>query len=145
MAKSFSVFCLYADDVRHEINGKTSFIGTYMGELNATMPAVPGNLARLVVSIFVTVPIEREFKKANIEILWDSTLLNGMNFDRDQMNLVRPSDESDNDHVINAIVVMEPLQLSGSGKIIVKVTIDDEVVMGNRLKVNVRTPTPQNA
>ena len=85
MAKSFSVFCLYADDVRHEVNGKVSFIGTYLGDLNATAPSLPSNIARLVVAIFVNIPRDRKFKRLNFEILWDDTVLQGMNFDAGQL------------------------------------------------------------
>ena len=144
MAKSFSVFCLYADDVRHEVNGKVSFIGTYLGDLNATAPSLPSNIARLVVAIFVNIPRDRKFKRLNFEILWDDTVLQGMNFDAGQL----PAGLDDNlapdanGHVINLIAAIEPMQLKGNGSINVKVTVDDDVVMGNKLKVNVQVAPP---
>jgi len=149
MAKSFSVFCLYADDVRHEVNGKVSYIGTYMGELNAILPVLPGNLARLAVSAFITVPIERKFNKGNIEVLWDETILQRIDFDSEQSSVFSSSKENAdtdnaNGHIINALLVIEPMQLSGDGKVLVKVTLDDEVVMGNALKVKAKVPVAQD-
>lgn len=143
MANSFSVFCLYSDDVRHEVGGKVSYIGTYMGELNAMFSSLPGNLARLAVSVFVTVPTERAFKKGNIEVLWDETVLKRIDFDQTLTGALNSSKENveedvNGGHIINALIVMEPMQLSGNGKLGVKVTMDGEVVLGNGLKVRTK-------
>lgn len=146
MPSSFSVFCLYADDVRQEVTNKLTYVGTYMGELVANLTTVPGNIPRLVVSIFVTIPRERDFRAANFELLWDEKVIQTIEVKDDEMSWPPSGAALDEARIINSLMVMEPMALPGNGRLGVRVTLDDEVVMGNGLRVTLHTaPQPDKA
>ncbi len=147
MSNSFSVFCLYADDVRQEVSGKSTYVGTYMGELIASVPAVPSQLPRLVVSIFVNIPKDRDFQRSDIEVLWDDHPIQTVAVTKEQLAATSNTATTDdnNGRVINAVMVMEPMVLPGNGRIGVRVKLDDEVVMGNGLKVTLNVLPPTTA
>lgn len=45
-------FCMFFDDIRHEIGGKTSYMGQYKGELILNIP-LPTTLPKLCMSVTV--------------------------------------------------------------------------------------------
>lgn len=139
MSNSFSVFCLYADDVRQEVSNKLTYVGTYMGDLVANLPVVPGHIPRLVVSVFVTIPRDRDFQIANIELLWDEQIVQAAEVKNDDLPVPPTTVVFDEVRIINSLMVMEPMVLPGSGRFDVRVTLDEEVVMGNGLRVTVNT------
>lgn len=58
MSKFFyAVFC---DDIRHEINGKLSYMGIYQGALY--FPEFPASMPKLCISIHIMLPKDEEFK-----------------------------------------------------------------------------------
>lgn len=142
MLNSFSVFCLYADDVRQEVNNKMTYVGTYMGDLIATVPALPGQIPRLVAAIFVTIPKERDFQKVTIEMLWNGETQQTVEVKKEQIGNISNTETQDEASVINAVMVMEPMVIQGNGRIGVRVTLDDEVVLGNSLKATVNVIAP---
>ena len=50
--ESRPVFCMFFDDIRHEVGGKTSYMGQYRGDLILNVP-LPVTLPKLCMSISV--------------------------------------------------------------------------------------------
>jgi hypothetical protein len=61
------VDALYCDDVRHEIGGKKSFIGTYHAEL--WVPEFPALLPKLAVAYWVQIPFDKQCDYVTIRVL----------------------------------------------------------------------------
>lgn len=62
---------LYCDDIRHEIGGKTSFIGAYRSDL-VVIGRPPAIRPQLCVGVWLASPMSDPIKRATIRILHDN-------------------------------------------------------------------------
>lgn len=139
MSNSYSLFCLFADDVRVEVSGKQIVIGMYQGGMNisgklpATLPQfnilahllVPPNAdpiehLQIIVEhagkvlIDVAPPVSE--LKANIEAAHDQTAMDS--------------------HVLQLSVGLLPFFVEQAGKLTVKAIVNRELqVQGNSLTI----------
>lgn len=74
---------IYCDDVRHEVNGKLSYIGVYSGKL--LVPSVPVIVPKLCVAITAVTPAKESFKKFSIRILKNDEKLIEQEISPDQL------------------------------------------------------------
>lgn len=66
-------YSIFSDDVRHEVNGKTSLIGVYQGTMY--IPEFPAHLPKLCISISVVTPIDRPFENVVFKVFMDDNQL----------------------------------------------------------------------
>jgi hypothetical protein len=74
---------LFCDDIRHEINGKLSYIGVYSGGL--FVPAFPATLPKLCVSVKVVTPADEPLCSLTLRVLKDDEILQEIVFDEEQL------------------------------------------------------------
>lgn len=70
---SRNVFTIFSDDVRHEISGKTSYIGVYSGKLLAK--SFPTILPKLCITLKITTPASNPFKSLTAKIYKDDEVI----------------------------------------------------------------------
>lgn len=142
------VFCLYADDFRQEVNGKTSLIGIYQGGMNVQGQA-PVQLARLVVCAHISTPKERPFRELEVQLLWNDKVLQSHAPPSDvlaEMQVAAGKDEAARLFCIQLAMVIQPFEVPGDGTLKVAVLADDERLDSNALRVTiVKNPTDPGA
>ncbi|MCB1821140.1 MAG: hypothetical protein KDI73_06110 [Candidatus Competibacteraceae bacterium] len=74
---------LFCDDIRHEINGKLSYIGVYSGAL--LVPAFPATLPKLCVSVKVVTPADEPLRSLTLRVLKDDEILQEIVLDEEQL------------------------------------------------------------
>ena len=74
---------LFCDDIRHEINGKLSYIGVYSGAL--FVPAFPATLPKFWVSVKIVTPADEPLHSLTLRILKDDEILREIVFDEEQL------------------------------------------------------------
>lgn len=120
-------YCIFCDDVRQEVSGKTSLIGVYQGKL--IVEELPAAIAKLFAIIHVVTPKGKPFKSLDVKIEYNGQVM----FDLpDTENLVkRLADHAGDDEdeiVFQAQVAFSPLHLEKTGRIKVKVMADGKKI-----------------
>lgn len=70
-----SIYCVYSDDLRDEIGGKSTIIGWYPEGGIFMPPEGPLLLQKLCILALVTSPIDRPFKTLRIQVSLGSNIL----------------------------------------------------------------------
>lgn len=145
MTASRHVFCLYSDDIRHEINGKVSLIGIYHGGMNVA-GSLPHALPKLVVSAYVNTPVGLPFTDLSIDILQNDEIMQNVKvppeaFKDLQSNLT--IDPGSKMLSLQMVITLQPFLVTGNGRLSVRVHTDGEVLDGNSLRI--QTVGPEEA
>lgn len=74
---------LFCDDIRHEINGKLSYIGVYSGTL--FVPVFPVTLPKLCISVKIVTPANEPLRSLTLRVLKDDEILQEIVFDKEQL------------------------------------------------------------
>lgn len=74
---------LFCDDIRHEINGKLSYIGVYSGTL--FVPVFPVTLPKLCISIKIVTSANEPLRSLTLRVLKDDEILQEIVFDKEQL------------------------------------------------------------
>lgn len=74
---------LFCDDIRHEINGKLSYIGVYSSAL--LVPALPVTLPKLCISIKIVTSANEPLRSLTLRVLKDDEILQEIVFDKEQL------------------------------------------------------------
>ncbi len=74
---------LFCDDIRHEINGKLSYIGVYSGTL--FVPVFPVTLPKLCISVKIVTPANEPLRSLTLRVLKDDETLQEIVFDEEQL------------------------------------------------------------
>ncbi len=82
---------LFCDDIRHEVNGKVSFIGVYSGRL--FVPAFPITLPKLCLSVKIVTPVGEPLRVLNLRVLRNDEILQEIAIDDDQLAAASDSAE----------------------------------------------------
>jgi len=133
------VFCLYCDDIRHEINGKVSLIGVYQGGMNVH-GATPQVLPQLVVSVFVSTPIDRPLDNLCVEVMLNDLTVLTTTPPAEALQEMKNAVLQDNEastFSIQMVFVLQPFQVSGSGKLWVRLSSDGKTYSSNPLQIKV--------
>jgi len=146
MAETRKFHAIFCDDIRHEINGKTSLIGCYTGQMY--VPVFPVTLPRICIHTYLSTPIEKPFKGGvSISVMKDGDILTRNDIDGDQaVETIRQhlglSDDSQRFILIGGLE-FAPLALDGPCLLQVVAEVDGEALIGERLKVDLMPATPQ--
>lgn len=139
---------IYCDDIRHEVNGKLSYIGVYRSVLYVT--TFPTTLPKFCISNIVTTPIQRPFKKLNLRIRKDDEVLFEMPISEDKLDeAMQDSNASDlAQHgperclSFNFMTAFAPMQFDGPCVLRVRAQTEGKEVCGIALRVE-QSPSVQ--
>lgn len=135
---------LFCDDIRHEINGKLSYIGVYSGEL--FVPAFPATLPKFCVSVKVVTPADEPLRSLTLRVLKDDETLQEIVFDEEQLASASDVFAGLNDEerqrrhtqTVQALLAFTPLHLEKACLLKVRALTDHEELRGVGLKIDQR-------
>lgn len=126
---------LFCDDIRHEINGKLSYIGVYSGTL--FVPVFPVTLPKLCISVKIVTPVNEPLRSLTLRVLKDDEILQEIVFDKEQLVsasevLVELSDEERRLRVQmpQFLLAFSPLHLDKACTLRVRALADHEELRG---------------
>ncbi len=143
MCNDRHVFCLFSDDVRQEINGKVSLIGIYQGGMLVGGP-VPQFLPRLVISSYLSTPIDRPLNNLSVDVMLGASALQNVTPPTQalhEMQNVALQDAGVKNLSMQMVFVLQPFMVSGNGKLWVRVRCDGETIDSNALIIKVNDCT----
>ena len=128
-----TIFC---DDIRHEIEGKISYIGVYNGTL--FLPEFPATLPKLCLSITALTSPKQPFLKLKLRVLHDDTEIFTGELDENQLSEITgdsSANGADDWLSLHSFVVFSPFSIETSGKIRVIVETEEGDLLGQCLKI----------
>lgn len=132
-----TIFC---DDIRHEIGGKLSYIGTYSSAMYVNK--FPATLPKLALSVIVITPADKPFLSMTLRVFKDSEILQEIMLDDEQIKeasiLVDDiPDEVIQDRVLQArlLLMFSPLYLDKPCKLRVRVQNESDELRGMALQI----------
>lgn len=131
------VFCLYCDDIRHELNGKVSLIGVYQGGMHVH-GAMPRVLPQLVVSVFVTTPTDCPLDNLCVEVMYNDAAMLSTTPPAEALQEMKNAalqDKEASTLSIQMVFVLQPFQVSGDGKLWVRFSSDGKTYSSNPLHI----------
>lgn len=101
-----SVNCIYCDDVRHEVSGKTTVVGMYPDGVPVQLP-LQGSLVlpKLCLIANLRTPIEQPFQSLRCELRLDDEVIHGLDMPAEAFNTNLP--ERKNQKWFAAQLIME--------------------------------------
>lgn len=135
--KSAYVHCMYAEDIRPEISGQFSIIGVFAGGLKVA--TVPTSLPKLVVIADVFLPKGELPTSIRVELYRNGDVLQHVEPGPELLRQVNDEPIKPDDDGLNMQVVVgfTGLPINGPGDIRVRAILNDRVLEGNRLKIEV--------
>lgn len=141
-----NVFTIFSDDVRHEIGGKISYIGTYSGKM--FVPSFPITIPKLCLSLKITTASSKPFKKLKVRIYRDEEVF--AEGEMAQTDLERPPAAEDGEedgvpkknrlHAIHMGFIFSPFSVEKSCLIRVRVETESEELRGTGLRIALAPP-----
>ena len=138
-----TIFC---DDIRHEINGKISYIGVYSSDL--IVPSLPVTLPKLCLSVKVVAPADKPLESLTLRILKNEEVLQEISVEEEQLNTASESseymtDEERQERVQSAqfMLVFSPIQFEERCVLKVRVQTEDEELQGIGLRIEQASPS----
>jgi hypothetical protein len=137
---------LYCDDIRHEVGGKVTYVGTYGPDM--FVPEFPFVVPKLCVALFMSMPWELEARKLVARVSLDGDLI--ADFDADIESVVTrqlsdpcigPDDAAR--QIVTTYFSVTGLQIKAPGKIKTLVRVDDDEIRGPALKILERPDQPR--
>ncbi len=132
-----TIFC---DDIRHEISGKTSFIGVYSSVLYTEV--FPVTLPKLCILVKVVTPFSNPLQSLKIRILKDEDTLQEIDIPEDALAKAARSakDVPEDDitlraNILNNFLIFSPLELTSPGHIRVRAFTEEGEMAGTALTV----------
>lgn len=137
MSRPAYLHCIYAEDVRREINEQISIIGVYQGGLK--LQFVPAQIAKLVVVGMLFIPKETPPSKIVFEISKDGVQLQSVEPPEDFLTTARndPEFTKNGGFTLQVVVGFAGLNVESAGKIDVRAVVDGIELQGNSLQVAV--------
>lgn len=135
MNRAAYLHCIYAEDVRREINEQFSIIGAYQGGLK--LLSVPAQIPKLAVVGTIFTPTQQPPSKVKLEISKDGEILQTVEPPADFLASAKDNPEIIKDGGFNLQVVVgfAGLAVSSAGKIEVKAIVDGLELQGNSLQI----------
>jgi hypothetical protein len=134
------LFCLYAEDVRQEVSGQTSFIGVFQGGLRVA--AVPTNIPKLAVIANLWLPSSTVPQSIKLEVLRGQEVLQTIEPPDDFLKSVDAQKNTlrKNGYTMQFVVGFVGFPVHEEGLLEVRATVDGAVVLGNALEITVGAP-----
>ncbi len=128
---------LFCDDIRHEINGKISFIGVYSSWL--FVPSFPATLPKLCLSVKIVTPAEQPLQELKLVVFKDDDTLQEIELEKEQLAEASDSIEEKTEEkamVAQFMLVFSPIQFDGPCTLRVCVQTESGELRGVALKVD---------
>ena len=131
---------IYCDDVRREINGKITLVGTYPGGLTFNQPA-PAILPKLCIVLTAQTPIENLFERLEFRVLLDDVVVQKIEIPQKELNAQAASVKAsppDNAsfQTIGAVLELANIPIHGPCKIGVRAVTEREELGAAALRIN---------
>lgn len=84
-----SLYCIFCDDIRNELDGKTSIVGWYADGTQVLMGGVPLLLPKFSIVGILTIPIEKQPAAMTIDLLKDEEVLQSISIPHDKLDSAR--------------------------------------------------------
>ena len=140
MSAEAFLFNIYADDVRQEINGKSSYIGVYQGGLSIA-ERLPASAYQLYIVANLFLPNELAVESIRFKISWDSgEVITEDTVPEETVASVREGLSDGNGArgmSMQAIFGINPLSAKSSDRLWANAYVNDVLVKGNPLDVEV--------
>ena len=131
------LFCLYAEDVRQEMNGQMSIIGVFQGGLR--IPSVPAHLPKLAIIANLRIPPDKTPESVKLEVHLGSEIVQTINPPREFLQTISqtPDQGVEEGYTMQFIVGFSGFPVSAAGKLEVCATVDGLTFHGNSLTITV--------
>ena len=141
MASKRYLHCIYADDVRQEINNKLMIVGMYQGGMQVM--EIPSQLPHLFVVALLHSPVEEKISSLKLTLTWDGKELITTIPPSAIIEQTYESQEPDSTGVIFQLVLaITPFLIDKEARLRVFATINEsEEVFGNSLKISLTSPS----
>jgi hypothetical protein len=130
-----TIFC---DDIRHEIDGKISYIGAYNGVLFVSN--FPATLPKLCLSVIALTPSGKPFTKLKMRVLHNDAEMFTGELDENQLSEITGSISANGSEdawlSLQSFVVFSPFTIEAPGKIRVLVETEEGELLGPGLKID---------
>lgn len=126
-------YAIYCDDVRFEVNGKTSLIGVYADTMY--IPAFPAHLSKLCAVVTAITPSDQPFKDFAIKATYNGTTLGEMAVTAGQMEAQVNAEPTAPIKSVNAQLIFSPIALPAPGSIEITFTSEGQDIQCNALQI----------
>lgn len=134
------VTTIFCDDIRHELGGKTSFIGVYAGVMFvASFPVI---LPKFCLAASLVTPVDRPFRQLTLRVLKDSEVLVEGSLEESELSRFTESaeegsaeDRMDRVAVMQSLFVFSPFKIDSPCGIRVRVDTEDGELRGVGLRI----------
>lgn len=89
-----SLYCIFCDDIRNELDGKTSIVGWYADGAQVLMGGTPFFLPKFSMVGILTIPNENRPSEMKIDLLKDEEVLQSISIPQDKLDFVREESRS---------------------------------------------------
>lgn len=137
---------LFCDDIRHEINGKISYIGVYSSQL--FVPSFPATLPKLCLSVKTVIPADEPLQEFKLVVFKDDDALQEIELDKEQLAEASDSIEEKTEEkamVAQFMLVFSPIQFDDPCTLRVRVQTESGELRGVALKVDQATSSQPGA
>lgn len=140
MGKERFVFCQYCDDVRQEVEGKTTLVGIYPGGMQINQP-LPAEIPSLVISCSVWTPKSKPFKKLAFRIMMGDTQVMSTDVPIENFPIEDGTTGTlDAGTMLNFQVAMKNVPVVGPTRMNVIVTSEEGEMSGTPMEIRVAAP-----
>jgi len=142
VANSAYLFCLYAEDVRPEVTGQMTIVGSFQGGLR--VPTVPTQLPKLAIIANLRVPAVKVPSAVKLVVYRDGEVLQTIEPPSEFLQSVikQVGTGLDEGYSMQFVVGFAGFPVHAAGKLEVRATIDDMVLQGNSLDIAVGDAMP---
>ena len=133
--KNCSLTCIYCDDIRDEVGGKTSIVGWYPVESILLKTEEALLLPTLCVLGLLSAPLDLQFTELKVELLQGENIVQNVTIP--EQSLVQVKNDASgplNSHQMRIAFKMINLQISEPTIIRMRVTIDSQNLDSNSLQ-----------
>lgn len=136
---------LFCDDVRVEIGGKLSFIGTYVGG-SLVVDKIPVSLPKLFAYVTVSTPIERPFKSLTFKALLGTEAIGSVSIPPDVLartneQFQAAAETQDVKRILaSSVLAFIPLVLLKAGRLRTVVETEEGEIRAGRLQIQLLPP-----
>lgn len=132
-----TIFC---DDIRDEVNGKVSYIGTYNANLFAK--EFPITLPKFCIAVKIILPLDYPFDKIELNIYKDEDVIIQANIDESQLETyfqqvkeIKEKDKKNRLFAFQIRIIASPFQLENKCTLRVRAKIDKNEFRGAGLSI----------
>jgi hypothetical protein len=135
-----TAFCMFCEDVRQEVNHKTSYIGAYPSAIAFPADAPPGTplwLPKLVVAVWLTIDVNDRVERATITVTIPPGQTEVSRLVIPEEDLLPPQPEGDwvRRYILAVSISLINLAITQEGFIEVDIETEEGVISAGRLKV----------